>query len=91
MSGNTDELQGKDIVLLNLQFKPAGADNKAPENNNKEDNFDLESKNSNMDTLDESVTDTLKRDFVRMINKLEYVLIPRTIAAESKQLRNCKK
>ncbi len=52
---------------------------------------DAEGINSiNLDTLDEPILETLKRDFIKIVHKIEYVLIPRTTAKETKQLRNCK-
>ena len=41
------------------------------------------------DTLDEKISDTLKRDMTMIIHKIEYVLRPRSVAESHKQLRNC--
>ena len=41
------------------------------------------------DTLDEKISDTLKRDMTMILHKIEYVLRPRSVAESHKQLRNC--
>jgi hypothetical protein len=96
MSGlnQSDDLHGKDIILLGNEAGPAigGIPSNTDQNNlaNKNEVIDDEGNiSSHIDTLDESVYDTLKRDFVRMVHKLEHVLIPRTTANNTKQLRNC--
>jgi hypothetical protein len=87
---NKDELHGKNINLLSAGINIGGPSAniegaKDIENPNPDESFSkLE-----LDTLDEPIVDTLKRDLVRMVHKLEYVLIPRTIANQNKQLRNC--
>lgn len=40
-------------------------------------------------TLDEKISETLKRDFTMILHKIEYVLKPRFVAESHKQLRNC--
>ena len=85
LNNNDDDLQGKNIILIN-NTEAVGVQGSSQKIG---DNFDGESVSSNMDTLDESVYDTLTRDFIRMVHKCEYVLIPRTTAMETKQLRNC--
>lgn len=92
MSGinSNNDLSGKNIVLIN-EPKPA-MNNVVKSNNINQDNNaeqDIESNISQIDTLDESVYETLKRDFVMMLHKLEQVLIPKTTIDNSKQLRNC--
>lgn len=81
-----NELQGKNIVLLDNTNKVNLGESEAVKNEEALNSSVL----SEYDTLDESVVATLKRDFTKMYHKLEYVLIPRTTASSSKQLRNCK-
>jgi hypothetical protein len=90
---NIEDLKGKDINLI------------GPENNNKISNnrkeglegkvkdqrySDIEGLNHlDLDTLDEPIVETLKRDFIKILHKIEYAVIPRTTANDNKQLRNC--
>jgi len=77
-----EDLNGKNIILID--------ENK---NDLKDKNVNVEpkeSKVSEFDTLDEPISQTLKRDVINMYNKLQYVLIPRTSADQNKNLRNCK-
>jgi hypothetical protein len=87
------DLSGKNIVLINepgpVMNQMAKSNNNIQQDNNNVEQ-DVESNISQIGTLDESVYETLKRDFVMMLHKLEQVLIPKTTIDNSKQLRNCK-
>jgi hypothetical protein len=83
-----DDLMGKNI---NLGVSPQNNENKVnPLNDIEEDLKDLKDLN-HPDTLDEPVYDTLKRDFVKIVHKIQQVLFPKTTADQTKSLRNCKR
>ena len=54
--------------------------------NEKQIHLDKEVRLSNYNTLDESVSSTLARDLLRIIHKIEYVLIPRTNVNKKKRI-----
>jgi hypothetical protein len=93
---NSDDLKGKKINLIghesdfniemNKNHTVESKDNK--EINKIQDT--IESNKLHLDTLDEPIIDTLKRDLFIILNKIQYVMKPRTTASENKQLRNCK-
>lgn len=96
---NNSDLKGKNIILLGTEDNKAqGVKNQGNINNfgsDKAQGHDIENNlNSSavdLDTLDESISETLKRDFTMIYQKLLFVLIPKNSAGKAKSLRSCKK
>jgi hypothetical protein len=90
---NSEDLQGKDINLIgpDKEFKFTNNRGEVLEEKVKENKYaDIEGLNNlELDTLDEPIVETLKRDLIKILHKIEYAVIPRTTANEKKQLRNC--
>jgi hypothetical protein len=93
---NDSDLKGKEINLMGNDKDYNIGVNKNNAVGSKE-NFDSNkfseiegTSKLDRDTLDEPIIETLKRDLIKIVHKIEYVLIPRTTANEKKQLRNCK-
>ncbi len=87
MNDKNNELIGKNINLIEEGVSSQNNQNKVNALNDIGDELkDL----NHPDTLDEPVYDTLKRDFVKIIHKIEQVLIPKATADQTKSLRNCK-
>jgi len=93
---NSDDLIGKEINLIGHEndFNIEMSKSKTVESkDNKEANRiqdTLESNKLHLDTLDEPIIVTLKRDLFIILNKIKYVMKPRTTGSENKQLKNCK-
>jgi hypothetical protein len=65
-----------------------GENNRNSINKNAEIGEPVDNNLMKFETLDEPVSQTLKRDLLRILHKLEYVLIPRFNADKSKDLQN---
>jgi hypothetical protein len=59
------------------------------QNNTENERQDGDIQESNYNTLDETVCETLFRDLRRMLHKLEYVLLPRFSAEKGKEHQSC--
>jgi hypothetical protein len=83
----SEDLHGKNIILLSNN---ANSSNVGGEHEKEQHANPVENISGIFDTLDEPISETLKRDFVSMFHKLQYVLLPRPSASDNKNLRNCK-
>ncbi len=91
MDDKSNEFQGKNINLLEGGLAGPSAQVQNENKVNPLNEVDQELKEiDHPDTLDETIYATLERDLVKIVHKIEQVMIPRTTADQTKSLKNCK-
>jgi len=84
-----DIIQNNDIKLVDSSnFNNNNENNNDNNNNNINNNNENEKKISNVETLDEPIMDTFKRDLYRIGFKLKNVVIPTLNAKKKEELQN---